>query len=265
VHAIQCPTGEQGGPTWSPDGKKIAFAKNRECGTQITVISAEGGQLQTVTNGYGVLPDWSPDGRTILYKSSDGFSVVPAQGGKSRLLRSDNSDMGASWSPDGKQIAFVHGFADGETLKFNSTLYTMNPDGTNVRRLLGHSCNPGTPAWSPDGGRLAFSCKDGVYVMRLATGNLVSVENGDYSISPITPSWSPDGRQIAIADGSIEIMNADGSGQVRDFREWNSVTDVAWSPDGRQLAFVIAGWRPRVNGLYVIDRDGSHRRRLVAF
>ena len=199
VHAIQCPTGEQGGPTWSPDGKKIAFAKNRECGTQITVISAEGGQLQTVTNGYGVLPDWSPDGRTILYKSSDGFSVVPAQGGKSRLLRSDNSDMGASWSPDGKQIAFVHGFADGETLKFNSTLYTMNPDGTNVRRLLGHSCNPGTPAWSPDGGRVAFSCKDGVYVMRLATGNLVSVENGDYSISPITPSWSPDGRQIGRA------------------------------------------------------------------
>ena len=265
VHAIKCPTGEQGSPTWSPDGKEIAFAKNRECGTQITVVSAEGGRLRTVTNGYGVLPDWSLDGRTILYQSSDGFSVVPAQGGKSRLLRSDDSEMGASWSPDGRHIAFVHGFADDETLEFDSTLYTMKADGSGVRRLLGHSCNPGTPAWSPDGGRLAFSCKDGVYVMHLATGNLVRVENGDYSISPVTTSWSPDGRQIAIAYASIEIVNADGSGKARYLHEWNSVTDVAWSPDGRQLAFVIAGWGPRVNRLYVIDRDGSHRKRLVRF
>jgi hypothetical protein len=271
THAIKCPTGDEGSPTWSPDGKEIAFAKNRECGTQITVISLEDSRLRTVTDGYGVLPDWSPDGRTILYRSRDGFAVVPVRGGKSRLLRSDDGDMGASWSPDGKRIAFVHGldpFQSVGTTSYHSTMYTMKPGGSDAHRLLGHSCNPGTPAWSPDGGRLAFTCSDGVYVMRLTNRSLVRVENGDFS-SPYSPrataSWSPDGRQVAIAYGNIEILNADGSGIARNLREWDSVTDVAWSPDGQRLAFVISGYGPRINGLYVVDRDGKHRKRLVQF
>jgi len=272
AHAMKCPTGEQGGPTWSPDGKQIAFAKNGSCGTQIQVISAEGGRTREVTTTFGVLPDWSPDGRTILYRSRDGFSIVSVRGGKSRLLRSDDGDMGASWSPDGKRIAFVHGldpFQSVGTTSYHSTMYTMRPGNSDVHRLLGHSCNPGTPAWSPDGGRLAFTCKDGVYVMRLTDRSLIPVENGDFSpslFSPqVTASWSPDSRQIAIAYGNIEIVNADGRGSVRYLHEWDSVTDVAWSPDGQRLAFVISGYGPRINGLYVVDRDGKHRRRLVAF
>ncbi len=268
AHALKCPTGEQGSPTWSPDGKEIAFAKNRECGTQITVVSLEDGRLRTVTDGYGVLPDWSPDGRTILYRSLDGFSVVPEQGGKSLLLRSDDGDMGAVWSPDGRIIAFVHGLVPYQDVgtggHYYSTMYAMNPDGSGVRRLLGHSCNPGTPSWSPDGRRLAFSCDSGIYAMRLTTGKLTLIEDWVYS-EPVVTSWSPDGRQIAVGYGRVEIFPVDGSGTVRELHAWDSVTDVAWSPNGRQIAFVVAGWGPRVNGLWVIDRDGSHRRRLVEF
>ncbi|MHB8059564.1 MAG: TolB family protein, partial [Gaiellaceae bacterium] len=76
AHAIKCPTGQEGSPTWSPDGKEIAFAKNGSCGTQITVISVEGGRMRTVTDRYGIRPDWSPDGDQILYHSRKGFSVV---------------------------------------------------------------------------------------------------------------------------------------------------------------------------------------------
>jgi len=152
AHAIKCPTGEQGGPTWSPDGKEIAFAKNGDCGTQIVAVSSEGGPLRTITSRFGELPDWSPDGRTILYRSRDGFSVIPAGGGKSHLIRSDDGNLGASWSPDGTRIAFVHGLTGNQTLGFHSTLYTMKPDGSDLRRLLGHSCNPRTPAWSPKAG-----------------------------------------------------------------------------------------------------------------
>ncbi|MGD0167618.1 MAG: hypothetical protein ABSC51_10095 [Gaiellaceae bacterium] len=270
AHAINCPTGQQGGPTWSPDGKQIAFAKNGDCGTQIMVVSARGGRPRTVTSDYGALPDWSPDGSEILYRSRNGFSVVPAQGGRSRLLRSDDGDMGATWSPDGKEIAFVHGldpFQNSEAFSYHSTLYVMNSDGSSSRRLLGHSCNPGTPDWSKDGGRLAFTCNNGVYVMRLANRSLVCVEFGDYSSSyspRVSPSWSSDDRRIAIGYGGIRIVNADGSGNERELHEWDSVTDVAWSPNGRRLAFVVAGYGPKVNGLYVIDRDGSHCKRLIS-
>lgn len=268
AHVIRCPTGEQGAPSWSPDGKEIAFAKNRECGTQITVVSLGNSRLRTISKGFGELPDWSPDGRTILYRSRDGFAVVPVQGGKSRLIRHDGGDMGATWSPDGESIAFVHGrFPNrhiGAGSHYSSTMYTMSPDGSDVRRLLGHSCNPGTPSWSPDGGQLVFSCESGIYAMRLANGKLKRIEDWVYS-EPVVTSCSPDGRQIAVGYGRVEIFPTNGSGIVRELRAWDSVTDVAWSPDGRQIAFVVAGWGPKVNGLYVIDRDGKHRRRIVEF
>jgi dipeptidyl aminopeptidase/acylaminoacyl peptidase len=269
VHAIKCPTGEQGSPSWSPDGKEIAIAKNGSCGTQIMAVSVKSRRTRVITDRYGVLPDWSPDGSTILYHSKDGFSTVDARGGKPTLLREDDGDMGATWSPEGRRIAFVHGLRypiNFEVIsEFYSTLYTMKTDGSNVRRRLGHSCNPGTPDWSPDGERLVFSCTDGVYVMRLATGKLVRIENWDYTYSPVVTSWSPDGSRIAIGYGGVEIMNADGSGAMRGIEAWNSVTDVAWSPDGEQLAFVVAGWGPTVNGLYVVDRDGGRRRKLASF
>lgn len=270
VHAIKCPTGEQGAPTWSPDGTEIAFAKNRECGTQITVVSAEGGRLRTVSNGYGVLPDWSPDGRTILYRSRDGFSVVPVQGGKSRLLRSDDGDMGASWSPDGRRIAFVHGLtADPEfDEEFHSTMYTMNADGTNVRRLLGHSCNPRTPDWSPKDAYLVFACDDGIYFMRSKGGALEQPVVLPFSGSPVSVSTAENPPSIAFGWVGVETVPADGSRAPKILTNesgWaDSTIDVAWSSDGKRIAFSVTG-SGSDDGLYVIDRDGSHRRLFVRF
>jgi WD40-like Beta Propeller Repeat len=269
VHAIKCPTGEQGGPTWSPDGKEIAFAKNRECGTQITVISLENGRLRTVSNGYGVLPDWSPDGRAILYRSRDGFSVVPARGGESRLIRSDDGDMGASWSPDGERIAFVHGldpYQNFGTESYYSTMYTMKPDGSDVRRLLGHSCNPRTPDWSPAGANLVFACDDGVYFMPWDGGPAENYYPRSFGESPISVSWS---THIDIAIGWDGVETADLVEKqpmtiATVANTTNVQIDVAWAPSGKQIAYSVVG-SGADDGLYLIDRDGSHRRLLVKF
>ena len=234
-HAIDCPTGEQGGPTWSPDGKQIAFAKNRECGTQITVISLEDDRLRTVTDRYGVLPDWSPDGRTILYRSSNGFSVVSTRGGKSHLLRSDDGNMGASWSPDGKRIAFTHGKLPSSMIPYESTLYVMDRDRHKTRRIVGHECDPGTPTWKPSTGELSFACSGrlyGVYLIRQSDGKLVRFARVPFDNSAYAPGFA--------------------------------TIDVAWSPDGNHIAFSVVG-SGSDDGLYVIDRDGSHRRLLTRF
>lgn len=272
VHAIQCPTGEQGGPTWSPDGKEIAFAKNRECGTQITVISLGDGRLRTVSKGYGVLPDWSPDGRTILYRSRDGFSVVPVQGGNSRLLRSDDGYMGASWSPDGKRIAFVHGLdpyqADSGGITYRSTMYTMKPDGSDVLRVLGHSCNPRTPQWSPDGKYLLFGCDHGIYYMTSKGGSIKRIIILDLSFWPVSAKMSPDGRQLLFGWAGLETVPMNGRRDPKVLtaiaNSDDSTIDVAWAPDGKRIAFSVTG-SGSDDGLYLIDRDGSHRKRLVRF
>ena len=272
THAINCPTGEEGSPTWSPDGKQIAFAKNRECGTQITVISLGDGRLRTVSKGYGVLPDWSPDGRTILYRSRDGFSVVPAGGGKSRLLRSDDGAMGASWSPDGSRIAFVHGlypYQKSDNEDFYSTMYTMKPDGSDVRRLLGHSCNPRTPDWSSSGKYLVFACDYGIFSIPRNGGSPKKLIAEDLSFYWwISVSVAPDGSLLAFGWNGVETSLISGGGHPKVLTEINNslgaTIDVAWSPDGRRIAFSVL--RSGIDdGLYVIDRDGSHRRRLVKF
>lgn len=285
AHAIDCPTGQQGSPTWSPDGKEIAFAKNGSCGTQITIVSAEGGPTRELTERYGVLPDWSPDGRTILYRSHDGFSTIPVGGGESHLLRSDDGAMGAVWSPDGSEIAYTHGLRP-DLDAYSSTAYVMRSDGSDPKRIIGHSCNPGTPEWFPNEEELTFACLDGIYVKDLATGKVFSVGNAWFEYDdgvllgdpgyPVPPkvSWSPDGRSIAYGWGGVFVKSSKkGASSSRVWRETlnyevglpeETTVDVSWSPDGRRIAYSVTD-NGSDDGLYVIDRDGSHRRRLVSF
>ena len=276
AHALKCPTGEEGSPTWSPDGKEIAFAKDGSCGTQITIVPADGGATRELTTGYGVLPNWSPDGRTILYRSKDGFSVVAVRSGEPRLIRSDDGAMGASWSPNGERIAFVHGLApDPDLGGFHSTLYTMKPDGSGVRRILGHKCNPRTPVWSASGKYLVFACDDGVYTLRptskgshVRLDSLEQLVDCDFSVRPISVSLTTDAKLLAFGWNGVETMELSGNHDPKTFvavdDPEDATVDVAWSPDGRRLAFSVID-SGIDDGLYVIDRDGSHRRRLVKF
>ena len=133
-----------------------------------------------------------------------------------------------------------------------------------------------TPAWSPDGRKLAFvSQRDGnaeIYVMNAdgsAQENLTRQPANDSH-----PNWSPDGRKLAFVsrrDGNAEIyvMNADGSGLRNVTRAPSDERDPAWSPDGRAITFVVqcVPRRPCATAygtyLYVVNADGSGLRRLT--
>ena len=155
--------------------------------------------------------------------------------------------------------------------------------GDHLLELLSGKSGSGdvqTPAWSPDGRKLAFvSERDGnseIYVMNVDGSEQENLTRQPASDS--NPSWSRDGRRIVFVsrrDGNSEIyvMNADGSGLRNLTRTPSNDRDPAWSPDGRAIAFVQRKCVPNPRDtrcgpgyetyLYVVNADGSGLRRLT--
>lgn len=263
VHWFSCNSGSPGAPTWSPDGRRVAFAAKGACDVEIVVVRRDGSHRRVVTTAFAQWPSWSPNGRQLLVVTHDGFAVLRARGGQPTVLRSDNSDYGATWSPTGRQIAFTHGVLGSiGSDSSGSTLYVMQTNGSHVSRVIGHSCDPGTPGWSPSGDSLAVACTDGLYTIDLRTGHAQRVLAHDFSSDPPTPTWSPDGHWLAYVDqdsGGVYVVPAVGAASPRllvpGSLDTTSMADTAvWSPDGRWLAFSENG--PLGEGIYLAKSNG---------
>ena len=147
----------------SPDGKKIAFASDRDGNLEIYVMSPTGANQTRLTSTPGAEfnPAYAPNGNKIAFHSSrDGnyeIYVMNADGGNvRRLTNSPYRDLRPRFSPDGKRIAFTS-HRDG-----NAEIYVMNADGTAPRRLTHNPDRDDYPAWHPDGRRLVYvSERDG--------------------------------------------------------------------------------------------------------
>jgi Tol biopolymer transport system component len=130
----------------------------------------------------------------------------------------------------------------------------------------------GTPAWSPDGNRIAFSSeRDGnaeIYVMTADGAGVTRLTNS--SAADTDPAWSPDAKRIVFMSrrngrGELFTMNADGSNQKPLVSmERGDAVDPRWSPEGSRIAFVHRpdGINGRAAIICTVAADGTALRHL---
>ena len=276
------------GPSWSPDGRSIAFLGPADPPAQdhfgdLLVTDAQGRNTRNLTQngGRGSIRrvfGWSPDGSELGANWSGYFNSVfigKADGTGGRLLAEASYGyfvLGESWSPDGRRILLSRSsFANPVP-----TLSVIHADGTNERELI---AGADRAAWSPDGRQIAYVSysangrASGVGVAQADGGNAHPVLQGVSLLGK--PAWSPAGDQLAyIASsdgihGSLGVMRADGSnarlltsGVLGTPQVSPDGSTPQWSPDGSLIAFTRGPkGAPRVA---VIKPDGSGEQEVAA-
>jgi WD40 repeat protein len=193
---------------------------------------------------------------TVGTSVGGGIWVINSDGtGGARIPSTQQNDTAPTWSPDGRQIAFVRAAG-----RFNS-LFVVNTDGTGLRQVT-TGVTVQDPEWSPDGARFAFGGGPGsdVFVVNADGSGLRNLTASEISNAG-NPSWSPDGTRIAYAVlNAVRVVSADGGASSQLVGGLREVWEVSWSPDGKQIAFINdPGTNPQVQEeLYVANADGSN-------
>jgi Tol biopolymer transport system component len=131
-------------PSWSPDGRSIAYESN----TRVCVVTLRTGKRNCI--GSGSFPSWSPDSKRLAYSQGRLITLFDMQTRSKVELKLTTADPGEevappAWSPDGSMLAFIRLELEA---KYETHLYLANADGSNIR-LLGGTVYDERPDWQP--------------------------------------------------------------------------------------------------------------------
>jgi dipeptidyl aminopeptidase/acylaminoacyl peptidase len=265
-------TRQVGRPTWSPDGKSIAFISNMSGRNNLWLVPAEGGwPVQvTVSDQRQSSPAWSPDGKWIAYQSDydgdelwDIFLVSPKTGKVVNLTSTrEISEMNPTWSPDGRYLAYEvkpKTSAASEIDVYDMVMREVKHITTGTPQDKGNS----DPIWSKDGKYIVYTQEQAkgtdsnIFIADVATGKstLLTPHEGEqrYSANDISGVGIPDAMRILATSnagngydnvGLLDVGTKGALGGHLSPEKISWLTKDKWeirggefSPDGKHITF----------------------------
>ncbi len=277
-------------PTWSPDGKRLAFSSDRYGNEDVFVLDFETRKVTQLTyfTNYDRVTGWTPDGQSVLFYSRRNFYyhripvtyTVPLHGGTPRELLPTYAYRGRL-SPDGRYFVFVKGadlwFRQHYRGASNMDLWLYDFKTHTYTQLTTFEGNDLDPVWAPDSRTIYFvSDRDGTYnLFRLtlpnkqiqqitffkkegirapgiaANGSLIAFEKGFELWALPLPQGKP--YKISITLPVDFIQNpVDYHTFTRD------ASEMRVSPDGKSIAFVVRG------EIFVMKSNGKFLKQITS-
>jgi eukaryotic-like serine/threonine-protein kinase len=267
-------------PSLSPDGNTIAYSSDRGNGYEIFVrpLTAGGRELQLTSDGsQNFEPAWSPDAKLIAFhsKKRGGVWVVPALGGVAKQITEFGSYP--AWSPDGSSLVIQSSaigddlFAMASGALLTTTLWQVSASGGTPKQITKMGDPPGghgSPSWSPDGTRIAFTSYDpagsGIWTITPDGLELKKVGPGIEAI------YAPDGRDIYFVSFGSNNLNF-GLSKLRisetgepvgvpiEVRSTgpNRIKRLTVSADGKKLAYTALSTISNLWSVLMRDNEGA--------
>jgi Tol biopolymer transport system component len=242
-------------PTFSPDGKRVAFGWNGETNggwdLYLKTIGMDRPVRLTDHPAPWLAAAWSPDGRNIAIsrvagENDAGVYLIPVTGGPERQIASQHLGRWGgneiSWSPTGKQIAFTD--HPPESPMGTELLFLLSLDTLEQSAVKTDCRTASTPSFSPHGDLLAWVCVDSwssvsLLVSRISDGHTERLLQGIAGIHGI--AWSEDGRRIVFSSpwlGDLWEVLLSRPGHAEKLPFGHDASDVAVSRVGHRLAYV---------------------------